>query len=107
MNDESYNLGERIKTARQERGLSQLALAKKLRIGKNRLSNWENGVNRPSVAMIRQICLALNISPCDLLDVHITGRKVTERDYKIIKAYHSRKEVQYAVDLLLGLLEDA
>ena len=107
MHDKEFNLGVRIRDYRQANGLTQRALANKLGIGYSRLSNWENGTNCPDADMIRQICLALSISPSDLLDIHITDRVITGKDYKMIEAYHAKKEVQYAVDTLLGLVEDA
>ena len=45
-------LGENIKQLRQKHGMSQIALATKLNITKQCVSNWENDYVDPSIEML-------------------------------------------------------
>ena len=45
-------LGDRIKTLRTARNLSQVELARKLNVSKQSVSNWENNNILPSVVRI-------------------------------------------------------
>lgn len=44
-------IGRRIKEARTEAGLTRLQLARKCKIGKTQVSNYENGICTPSFAV--------------------------------------------------------
>ncbi|MDY3937328.1 MAG: helix-turn-helix transcriptional regulator [Oscillospiraceae bacterium] len=100
-----YEIGGRIRIYRKERGLTQEQLAQKIDVGKNRISNWEQGINRPDADIIGKICLALNVSPSDLLDVHLTDDELSIHEKKVIEAYRAKREIQNAVDILLGITE--
>jgi len=59
----AQTLGEKIKAARVEAGLTQKALAEKMQIGNTRLSNWEKDVSRPNTEQLESLCWALNVQP--------------------------------------------
>ncbi len=40
------NLGERLRKARQEAGLTQEDLAKRLDVSRQTISSWENGISQ-------------------------------------------------------------
>lgn len=42
-----YEIGNRIRKYREECKLSQKDLAQKLGVSNSRVSNWEQGINRP------------------------------------------------------------
>jgi len=98
-----YEIGKRIRKFRKDRGLTQEELANLIGIGKGRVSNWEQGTNRPDADILAKICVALNVSPSELLDVHLSGDEYTDHERKVIEAYRNKTDIQNAVDLLLGL----
>lgn len=61
------DIGMRIKSYRQMRGLSQSALGEKVGVSNRAVSNWESGVNGIDVDLLPEICAALEISADDLL----------------------------------------
>ncbi|MBQ1917578.1 MAG: helix-turn-helix transcriptional regulator [Schwartzia sp.] len=86
--------------------MSQRELANTLGVSNTRISNWEQGVNRPDAEMIGALCHALNVSPSRLLGIRISDRELTDKENDIIDAYRQKPEMQHAVDVLLGLAED-
>ncbi len=98
-----YEIGNKIRKFRKESGLTQEQLAEKINVTKSRISNWEQGINRPDADIIGNICRALNVSPSDLLDVHLTDDELNVHEKKVIRAYRTKKDLQQAVDILLGI----
>lgn len=101
-----YEIGSRIRMYRKERGLTQKQLADKINVTKSRVSNWEQGINRPDADILTDICRVLNVSPSDLLNVHLSSDDLTARERKVIQAYRNKTTVQNAVDILLGIEDD-
>lgn len=62
---------ERLKKARQAKGLNQAELAKKARLAPSAISHFENGARRPSFANLMRLADALDVSTDYLL-----GREV-------------------------------
>ena len=98
-----YEIGGRIRLYRKQSGLTQEQLAQKIDVTKSRVSNWEQGINRPDADIIGKICRALNVSPSNLLDVHLSDDELTPHEKEVITAYREKADVQNAVDILLGL----
>lgn len=98
-----YEIGSRIRMYRKESGLTQEQLADKINVTKSRVSNWEQGINRPDAYILADICRALNVPPSNLLGVHLSADDLSDRERKVIQAYRSKTEVQQAVDILLGI----
>ena len=98
-----YEIGGRIRLYRKQSGLTQEQLASKINVTKSRVSNWEQGINRPDADILADICRALNVSPRDLLDVHLSTDELTDHERKVIRAYRSKPEIQQAVNILLGV----
>ena len=67
-----YEIGARIRKYREMRGFSQKELAQKIGVSNSRVSNWEQGINRPDADILADICKALNVSPSELLDVRLS-----------------------------------
>lgn len=59
---------DKIKYLRQSKKIDQTALAKKLDVSKQSISNWENGNILPSVDMLCQIADFFHVSTDYLLD---------------------------------------
>ena len=98
-----YEIGGRIRLYRKQSGLTQEQLASKINVTKSRVSNWEQGINRPDADILADICRALTVSPSDLLDVHLSTDELTDHERKVIRAYRSKPEIQQAVNILLGV----
>lgn len=100
-----YEIGNRIRKYRKESGLTQEQFANRIGASKGRVSNWEQGINRPDADIIGNICRALNVSPSDLLDVHLTDDELNTHEKKVIRAYRAKEDLRQAVDILLGIDE--
>lgn len=98
-----YEIGNRIRKYRKDRGLTQEQLADMINVSKSRISNWEQGINRPDADVLADMCRALNVSPSELLDVHLSDEDFTDHERKVIEAYRSRPDMQKSVDVLLGI----
>ncbi|MEG0570963.1 MAG: helix-turn-helix transcriptional regulator [Oscillospiraceae bacterium] len=100
-----YEIGNRIRKYREDRGLSQMKLAQMINVSNNRISNWEQGINRPDADIIAAICKALDVSPSELLDVRLSSDDLNDQERKVIKAYRTETQLQNAVNILLGIVE--
>lgn len=98
-----YEIGSRIRKYREELGISQVQLAQKIGVSNSRVSNWEQGTNRPDADMIAKLCLALQVSPSELLNIHLSTEDYTCQERALIEAYRKKPELQHAVNLLLGI----
>ena len=86
------------------RGLSQKELADLISVSNSRVSNWEQGINRPDADIIASICTAIDVSPSELLGVRLSSDELSDKERKIIQAYRERTGLQHAVDILLGIV---
>lgn len=98
-----YEIGSRIRKYREDRKLNQKQLAKMIGVSNSRVSNWEQGLNRPDADIIADICRALQVSPSDLLDVRLSPDELNDQERKVIKAYRTKTDLQQAVNILLGI----
>ena len=101
-----YEIGSRIRKYREENNLSQKQLAEKICVSNSRVSNWEQGLNRPDADILAAICVALDVSPSLLLGIQVTGDELTEQERKVLKAYREKEDVRQAVHILLGVSEE-
>lgn len=108
MKDEKdkYEIGKRIRKYRQERGISQKQLAKIIDVSNGRVSNWEQGLNRPDADMLAGLCEALRVSPSLLLGVRLSEDELDDTERKIIRAYREKSDLQKAVRILLGVCKE-
>lgn len=60
-------LNQQIRTLRQARGMSQVALAQRLGVTKQSVSNWENDNIQPSVEMVVKLAGVFSVSTDYLL----------------------------------------
>lgn len=98
-----YEIGNRIRKYREDRKLSQKQLAELIGVSNSRVSNWEQGINRPDADILAELCRALHVSPSELLDVHLSDEEITEQERKVLHAYRIKTELQHAVNILLGI----
>lgn len=100
-----YEIGSRIRKYRGIQGLNQKEFAKLIGVSNSRVSNWEQGINRPDADILADICKVLNVSPSELLDVRLSTDELTEQERKVIMAYRIKTDLQHAVNILLGVDE--
>ena len=63
------NLGENIKRARKEAGVTQKELAERLQVYPKDISRWENGEHTLSAITLAKICKELNASADEILEL--------------------------------------
>ncbi len=73
--------GETIRRLRENRGLSQLELARKVGIAQNTAYRWESGDRSPSKRKIEALAEALGVSVAELVDADGEARKSEEVVY--------------------------
>jgi class 3 adenylate cyclase len=56
------DMGQRIKTRREKRGLRQSDIADALRISAQAVSKWERGENAPDIALLISLCRLLDVT---------------------------------------------
>lgn len=100
-----YEIGSRIRKFREERGISQKQLAEQIGVSNSRISNWEQGINRPDADRLAGICRALSVSPSELLNVRLSTDELTDHERKLVLAYRAKAEMRQAVNVLLGIEE--
>lgn len=71
----SESLGQFFRRLRLERGLEQKQLAKKLRVSKGSVYNWENNRRVPSTVSMERLVKFFRISRKTLEDFKMEGRK--------------------------------
>ena len=98
-----YEIGMRIRKYREKSGFSQKELAELIGVSNSRISNWEQGINRPDADILADLCRALNVSPSELLDVRLAPEDLNEQERKVIMAYRTKTDLQNAVNILLGI----
>ena len=98
-----YEIGNRIRKYREDSHLSQKQLAEILGVSNSRVSNWEQGLNRPDADILAEMCVALDVSPSLLLGIKVTGDELTEQERKVLKAYREKEDIRQAVHILLGI----
>lgn len=67
-------LGARISELRSARNWTQVDLAKRLRVAKQTVSNWENENIQPSIEMLMQLSKLFNVTTDYLLGTEDTPR---------------------------------
>lgn len=63
------NIGDNIRRARQQQGMTQAALAEQLGVSDRAVSRWETGTASPDIALLARLALTLETSTDALLGV--------------------------------------
>ena len=82
------SLGERIRIARDAKGLKQSELAEMIEVkSAGVISNWEKDINKPDADKIIKLCEVLEISASYLLDYYGNRLNISLEEQKHIKKY--------------------
>ena len=92
-----YEIGNRIRKYREEKGINQKQLAELICVSEGRVSNWEQGINRPNADILANICRVLDVSPSLLLGVTLSSDELSDEERTIIKAYRNKPDLQRPV----------
>ena len=71
-------IGERIRHARTQKGLTQAQLASALGCKYQTISNYENGKRSVDSATLKQICIVLGIKPIDIILTPVWDKEMYE-----------------------------
>ena len=99
------SLGERIRKARDSKGLKQSELAEMIEVkSAGVISNWEKDINKPDADKIIKFCEVLGISASYLLDYYGNSISVSIEDQEHIKKYrtldpYGKKAVTSVLDI--------
>lgn len=95
-------IGDNIRRLREEKGMSQSDLAKKLFISDKTVSSWEVNRTEPKMGMIEALCVALQCQKTDIIGGEQQMR-LSPHERAIIIAYRQNVGMREAVDRLLGI----
>jgi len=90
-------VADKIKTLREQKGITQAELAKQLNITRSSVNAWEQGISVPSTQFIVELAYIFKVSTDYLLGVDTTATVsvagLSEKDIQIVNAliYHLRE----------------
>lgn len=98
-------ISERILIIIQEKNMTQAEFAKRAGIAPSTISEWKKKKTNPSADKIMDICLALEVTPEELLSgggveeeecvaITVNRDRMTPLDWQIINDFHGMKEAQ-------------
>ena len=96
-------IGKIILEARKKKNLSQDALAKKIHVSRQTISNWENDINNPDLETIEKLCKVLDLDFLELKFL-ITGYKEEKSKRKLNKFLIAFLVILLLVMILMILL---
>jgi transcriptional regulator with XRE-family HTH domain len=99
MADVRENIANNIKKYRESNGLSQRELAKRLGVGYSSVSNWELGLNSPSIELLMKVCEVFDIKLATMYGITENAEKDAQNWYLTYKA--APDDIKQMVDTLL------
>ena len=101
-------LGEKIKSLRKSKGVSQEELAAMLKINRNYLSRVETGKSEPTAGILKQIAIIFNIDLNSLLDINNDNQDISEKVQYIVNncKYLHEKDLDFIVRIITVMKEE-
>ncbi len=78
------NIGEKIRSAREDLDLMQSDMAEMIPMNQSNYSKIERGLQEPSISQLRRICQILKLDPRYLLELD-EFETVSQRDMELLK----------------------
>ena len=98
-------LCKRIRELREKAGIEQKALAARIGVTANAVSNWENGRGRPDINLLPDICNALSVTLYDLFDLDEPALRFSEQEKTHLAGYRQLSPGhRHAIDSLTNTL---
>lgn len=95
------NIGNRIKTGRQLKGLTQERLAETLGVSVSAVSLWECGKTMPDITLIPAICSVLEISANELFEIDLAEKSAEiERIIEEARKFGNKGYTKKALEIL-------
>ncbi len=88
------NIGEKIRTAREENNLTQTQAAESLMVSRQTISSWENGKSLPDILSVIRMSELYKISLDELLKGDKAMMEKIEKDVEIQRV--EKKLIKYA-----------
>jgi transcriptional regulator with XRE-family HTH domain len=89
-------IGERVHRLRRAKGLTRTELAERLRVSRQRLGNWERGLNTPTLGVLPSLARELGVTVDELITGEPPPREWLSRE--------QREEAEQLVERLRQLL---
>lgn len=86
------NFGEKIKSARKAKKLTQRQFAELIGAKHNSISNWENNQNKPDPDTIERICGVLEITPSYLLGIG-EEQTISKTEKVLLDSYNKLNDI--------------
>jgi len=98
-------IGQRIQNARMALGLTQEALAEKVQVSRNYVSQIETGKERPNLELLGKISVATDVSLACLLDCVVEERQYLQSDIAEVLASCSPEKTRLIYDVILRIAQ--
>ena len=101
-------LGEKIKSLRKSKGISQEELASMLKINRNFLSRIETGKSEPTSGILKDIANIFSVDLNSLLDIDSEDNKITDNVKYIVDncKYLHDKDLDFIVRIMSIMREE-
>ena len=97
-----------IKKYREQIGMEQKELARRLGIHKSAVSNWETGFSKPNIEILVPVCNVLGVSLYELFGLDDPMMKYTKQEQRVFAKYKELNEPhRAAVSTMIDMLGDA
>ncbi len=97
------SIGEKIRKAREENGITQAEASERLLVSRQTISNWENERSLPDILSVMRMSELYKVSLDELLKGDSAMMNKIEKDMKMSKA--EKKIIKLAgISVLLGLI---
>ena len=103
-------VGKFIKELREEKKISQYALADMMHVDRTLISKWENGRGLPDYSLLQDLCDTLSISINELF----SGEKISKEDYEtkaeenmsklINDNYSEKKKINWIIAISVAIV---
>ncbi len=97
----------RIRQSRMNAGLNQAQLASMVGITGSSVANWENGIRRPDIDMLKRVCIVLRVSADKILGIAQYDKRPSEQEMGLLESYRGlSKHDRLLLDTLINKMHE-